>query len=161
MLRFLDEHFEAIIIVALMALMSVLIGVQVFMRYVMGASLSWSEELARYLFIWMTYLGVAYAVRKNAHIRVTMLTDKLPDALKAWVSVFIGVIFAGFAVFVMYQGWFFVEKIFRFGQKSASLGIPMGYVYMAPLTGFALVLIRLVQMIVLDTRAALEQRRAQ
>ena len=109
MLRFLDEHFEAIIIVALMALMSVLIGVQVFMRYVMGASLSWSEELARYLFIWMTYLGVAYAVRKNAHIRVTMLTDKLPDHLKAWVSVFTGVIFAGFAVFVMYQGWFFVE----------------------------------------------------
>ena len=161
MLKFLDEHFEAIVVVVLMVLMTVLIGVQVFMRYVMGASLSWSEELARYFFIWMTYIGVAYAVRERAHIKVTMLTDRLPAAINAWVPVFTGAIFAGFALFVMYQGWFFVEKIFRFGQKSASLGIPMGYVYLAPLTGFALVSFRLVQMMVIDTRAALGEGDAQ
>ena len=154
MLKLIDEHFEEAIVVALMAMMSVLIGVQIFMRYVMGASLSWSEELARYFFIWATYIGIAYAVRKDAHIRVTMGTDLLPPGVKVYARVLTHLIFAAFALFVMYQGWFMVEKTFRVGQKSASLGIPMGIIYLAPFTGFLLVVLRLVQAIVIDLRSA-------
>ena len=154
MLKLIDEHFEEAIVVALMALMSVLIGVQIFMRYVMGASLSWSEELARYFFIWATYVGIAYAVRKDAHIRVTMGTDLLSAKGQTYVRILTHVIFGAFALFVMYQGWFMVEKTFRFGQKSASLGIPMGIIYLAPFTGFLLVVLRLIQAIVIDLRAA-------
>ncbi|AMY72292.1 TRAP transporter small permease [Frigidibacter mobilis] len=156
MLKLIDEHFEEAIVVFLMAMMSALIGVQIFMRYVMGASLSWSEELARYFFIWATYIGIAYAVRKDAHIRVTMGTDLLPPRGRAYVRVLTHVIFAGFALFVMYQGWFMVEKTFRFGQKSASLGVPMGIVYLAPFTGFLLVVLRLVQAVLLDLRVAMQ-----
>jgi len=154
MLKLIDEHFEEAIVVLLMAMMSALIGVQIFMRYVMGASLSWSEELARYFFIWATYIGIAYAVRKDAHIRVTMATDRLSLRVRAYIRVLTHVIFAAFALFVMYQGWFMVEKTFRFGQKSASLGVPMGIVYLAPFTGFLLVVLRLVQAVVLDLRVA-------
>lgn len=154
MLKLLDEHFEEAIVVALMAAMTALIGVQIFMRYVMGASLSWSEELARYFFIWMTYVGIAYAVRKDAHIRVTMGTDLLSKTGQIYARVLTHVIFGAFAIFVMYQGWFMVEKTFRFGQKSASLGLPMGIIYLAPFTGFLLVVLRLIQAIVLDLRAA-------
>ena len=154
MFKLVDEHFEEALIVALMAVMSLLIGLQIFMRYVMGASLSWSEELARYLFIWATYLGIAYAVRMDAHIRVTMVSDLLPLRGRAALRVLTHLIFAAFAGYVMYQGWFMVEKTFRFGQKSASLGIPMGLVYLAPLTGFGLVVLRLIQRIVIDLRAA-------
>ena len=156
MLKLIDEHFEEAIVVALMALMSILIGVQIFMRYVMGASLSWSEELSRYFFIWATYVGVAYAVRKDAHIRVTMGTDLLSRTGQIYVRVLTHVVFGAFALFVMYQGWFMVEKTFRFGQKSASLGIPMGIIYLAPFTGFLLVVLRLLQAIVLDLRSSRE-----
>ncbi|GEO87021.1 MULTISPECIES: TRAP transporter small permease [Alphaproteobacteria] len=152
MLKLIDAHFEEAIVVALMALMSVLIGVQIFMRYVMGASLSWSEELARYFFIWMTYVGVAYAVRMDAHIRVTMATDLLSPSGRLFVRILTHVIFGAFALFVMYQGWWMVEKTFRFGQKSASLGIPMGLIYLAPFSGFLLTVLRLFQSIVLDLR---------
>lgn len=158
MLKFIDEHFEEAIAVVLMAVMSVLICVQIFMRYAMGASLSWSEELARYFFIWMTYIGIAYGVRKDAHIRVTMAVDLLPLKGQMWMRIVSHVVFGAFAFFVMYQGWFLVEKIFRFGQKSSSLGIPMGWVYLAPLTGFGLTLIRLVQAAVLDLRSIREVR---
>lgn len=150
MLKLIDEHFEEAIIVALISAMSLLIGVQVFMRYAMSASLSWSEELSRYLFIWLTYLGVAFAVRRDAHIRVTMLVSIFPPRLQLATRILTHVIFAGFAAFVMYQGWFMVERTFRFGQTSASLGIPMGFVYLAPVTGFALTLARLAQATVLD-----------
>lgn len=154
MLKYLDEHFEESLVVLMMAAMSVIIGLQIFMRYVMGASLSWSEELSRYLFIWATYLGVAYGVRKDAHIRVSMVTDLMSPRNAAYIRILTHVIFGAFAVFVMYQGWIMVEKTFRFGQKSASLGIPMGFVYLAPLTGFAFTILRLVQAIWLDLRAA-------
>ena len=156
MLKLIDEHFEEAIVVVLMALMSVLIGVQIFMRYVMGASLSWSEELSRYFFIWATYIGIAYAVRKDAHIRVTMGTDLLSARGQAYVRVLTHIVFGAFALFVMYQGWFMVEKTLRFGQKSASLGIPMGIIYLAPFTGFLLVLLRLIQSTVIDLRIAMK-----
>lgn len=152
MLKLVDEHFEEAIVVLLLAAMSLLIGLQVFMRYVMGASLSWSEELSRYFFIWATYLGTAYAVRKDAHIRVTMVSDSLPERGRIALRILSHMLFAGFALYVMYQGWFMVEKTFRFGQKSASLGIPMGVVYLAPLTGFALTVIRLAQAVTIDVR---------
>lgn len=154
MLKLVDEHVEEAIVVGLMAMMSALIGVQIFMRYVMGASLSWSEELSRYFFIWATYVGIAYAVRKDAHIRVTMATDLLSPRGQAVMRIVSHIIFGAFAIFVMYQGWFMVEKTFRFGQKSASLGIPMGIIYLAPFTGFLLVVLRLIQAIVIDLRAA-------
>lgn len=154
MLKYLDEHFEESLVVLMMAAMSVIIGLQIFMRYVMGASLSWSEELSRYFFIWATYLGVAYGVRKDAHIRVSMVTDAMSRRNAAYIRILTHVIFGAFAVFVMYQGWIMVEKTFRFGQKSASLGLPMGFVYLAPLTGFAFTILRLVQAIWLDLRAA-------
>ena len=154
MLKIVDEHFEEAIVVALMAMMSALIGVQIFMRYVMGASLSWSEELARYFFIWATYVGIAYAVRKDAHIRVTMASDLLSAKGQVFLRILSHIIFGAFAIFVMYQGWFMVEKTFRFGQKSASLGMPMGIIYLAPFTGFLLVVVRLIQAVVIDLRAA-------
>jgi TRAP-type C4-dicarboxylate transport system permease small subunit len=156
MLKLIDEHFEEAIVVALMALMSILIGVQIFMRYVVGASLSWSEELSRYFFIWATYIGIAYAVRKDAHIRVTMGTDQLSPMGQAYVRILTHVVFGAFALFVMYQGWFMVEKTFRFGQKSASLGIPMGIIYLAPFTGFLLVFLRLLQATINDMRVVLK-----
>lgn len=154
MLKIVDEHFEEAIVVALMAMMSALIGVQIFMRYVMGASLSWSEELARYFFIWATYVGIAYAVRKDAHIRVTMASDLLSAKGQVFLRILSHIIFGAFAIFVMYQGWFMVEKTFRFGQKSASLGMPMGIIYLAPFTGFLLVVMRLIQAVATDLRAA-------
>ena len=52
MLKKIDEHLEDILLVTLLSLMSLIIFVQVIMRYLMRNSLSWSEELARYLFIW-------------------------------------------------------------------------------------------------------------
>ncbi|MCR8551042.1 TRAP transporter small permease [Salipiger sp. P9] len=153
-MKWIDENLEEAVVVFLMTLITGLIGLQIFMRYVMGASLSWSEELARYCFIWMSYIGVAYAVRRNVSIATTVLADALPSrGLRLAVSLFAHIVFAAFALLVVSQGITLVQKISGFGQKSASLGLPMAYVYAAPVVGFALTLIRLMQRIVLDLRA--------
>lgn len=153
-MKWLDDNLEEVLVVALMAAITVLIGVQIFMRYVMQASLSWSEELARYGFIWMSYLGVAYAVKRRASIATTALTDAIGSAgVKLGLQVFANLVFAAFALLVVTQGVTLVEKISGFGQKSASLGLPMAYVYAAPVVGFSLALLRLAQNVFVDIRA--------
>ena len=148
MLKKLDDHFEESLIVLLMAAMTVLIIVQIFMRYVVQESLTWSEELARYIFVWATYLGVAYGVKKNAHICVEAVTAYLPARIKEITYIVAQVIFLLFAALVVKEGFVLSMKIFRFGQSSAALGMPMGVIYLAPTVGFALVFIRLIQNIV-------------
>ena len=59
-IRWLDDYLEEVLLVAALAAMAVIMGVQVFCRYVLGASLSWSEELTRYIFIWAGFLSISF-----------------------------------------------------------------------------------------------------
>jgi TRAP-type C4-dicarboxylate transport system permease small subunit len=152
-MKFLDDHLEEALIVILLAVMSTLIVMQVIMRYVFSASLSWSDEAARYCFVWMTYLGVAYGVKHSAHVNVTAAIDLFPERLHPWFRMLAICLIGVFASLVVWEGWFLVEKLLRFGQKSSSLGIPMAWVYMAPVVGFALVLVRLGQKLRVEIRA--------
>ncbi|WP_138472222.1 TRAP transporter small permease [Poseidonocella sp. HB161398] len=157
-MKLLDEHFEEALVVLLLAAMSALIVLQVVMRYVFSASLTWSDEASRYCFVWMTYLGVAFGVKKSAHVNVTAVTDALPPRFHPWFRILATLLTGVFAVLVVWEGWFLVQKLLRFGQKSSSLGIPMAWVYMAPVTGFALVLVRLAQNLWFDIRALRGER---
>jgi len=148
MLKIIDKNLEEVLLVFLLSLMSVLIGVQIVMRYVVGESLTWSEELARYCFIWATYIGVSYAVKVGAHIRVDAVTNMLPVSTRRYVNLFSYFMFIVFAALVMKEGYALSAKIFSFGQASSSLGLPMGYVYMAPTVGFGLVIFRILQKMV-------------
>lgn len=78
-LRFLDKYFEISISVFLLLFMTALIAIQVFMRYVMGEPLSWSEELARYVFIWLIYLMISYSAREMKHIKIDAALDCAGD----------------------------------------------------------------------------------
>lgn len=160
MFKLIDDHLEEALLVILLSLMSVLIGAQVFMRYVMHDSLAWSEELARYCFIWATYIGVSYGVKRNAHICVTAVSERLPVRGRHVLNIFAYLIFGVFAVMVMKEGYALAMKIFGFGQKSSSLGMPMGWLYMAPTIGFGLVIWRLTQRILVEARALRQEARS-
>ncbi|WP_217488669.1 TRAP transporter small permease [Vreelandella titanicae] len=134
--------------VFLLSLMSILIGAQVFMRYVMNDSLTWSEELARYAFIWATYIGVACGVKRNAHICVEAAVTKLPVLYQRYAAIVAHLMFIVFALMVVKEGYALTLKVLSFGQKSSALGIPMGWVYLAPTVGFGLVIIRLTQHVI-------------
>lgn len=153
MFKFLDNNFEEILMVFLLSLMSILIGAQVFMRYVLNDSLAWSEELARYAFIWATYIGVACAVKRNAHICVEAAVTRLPALYQRYAAILSHLLFIVFAVMVMKEGYALTLKIFSFGQKSSAMGLPMGWIYLAPTVGFGLVILRLLQRIAIEVKA--------
>lgn len=147
-LRFLDRHAEEIIVVTALAVMSVVIGVQVFMRYVMQSSLSWSEELARYVFILLVYVGISYGVKRRKHICVEVFTMWLPRRGQIVVEIIADLIFMVFAIVIIRYGYLTASKIFSLGQRSPALGLQMGVVYMALPFSYLLTLVRLIQNIV-------------
>ena len=63
-IRWLDDNLEEALLIALLVTMTLLMGLQVFSRYILNASLSWSEELTRYLFIWSGFLSISYCIKK-------------------------------------------------------------------------------------------------
>jgi TRAP-type C4-dicarboxylate transport system permease small subunit len=87
--------------------MTVVVAVQVFFRYVLNQSLFWSEELARYLLVWLSFLGASVAYRRRAHPGIDILYAKMPAALRKMATVAVHLAsLALFAVMVVY-GWRF------------------------------------------------------
>ena len=77
-LGWIDDYLEEVLLVAALAAMAVIMGVQVFCRYVLGASLSWSEELTRYIFIWAGFLSVSYCTKKCVSIKIEQFVALFP-----------------------------------------------------------------------------------
>lgn len=99
--KFLDklETLEKILLAASSAAMVVIIVYQVILRYCFNASNSWSEELARYLFIYDVMLAASIAIRKNSHLQVDFLINLLKPKQKAAftsVTTVLGIVFLGF-----------------------------------------------------------------
>lgn len=104
-LRWLDARFEPIVLTVLMALMTVLIFLQVIMRYVFENSLVWSEELVRWVFIWTIWVGVAHAFRTGDHIRITILPDRLPMQLRLRLEQLLRIAMIAFFVWLFWLGF--------------------------------------------------------
>ena len=67
--------------------MTVIVAVQVFFRYVLNQSLFWSEELARYLLVWLSFLGASVAYRRKAHPGIDILQAKMPVKLQQLAAI--------------------------------------------------------------------------
>jgi len=87
--------------------------VQVFFRYVLNDALSWSAELTRIVFVWMTFLCSAVAVSRTRHMRVDTFINLLPDRIKLLTDIFVHVLLAGFMALLTYQGIIMVDKTSR------------------------------------------------
>lgn len=147
-IKWLDDHFEEYLLVLFSLVMVSVITLQVFMRFVLNSSLTWSEELARYCFVWLIYIGISYGVKKQRHIKVDVALALLKDKGKNILTLISNVLFLIFAIFVVIYGYDVAQSLLGFGQKSPSLSIPMGLVYLATPVGMGLTAIRLIQQII-------------
>ena len=138
-LQWLDENLEEVLLVIALAAMAVIMGIQVIARYIFGASLSWSEELTRYIFIWAGFLSVSYCTKKCISIKIEQFVAMFPKRGKA---IFKGVILF---LYLIPFAWKYLLSAIANGQTSPAMGIPMYYVQAAPLVGFILSAIRVFQ----------------
>jgi TRAP-type C4-dicarboxylate transport system permease small subunit len=107
------------------------IFIQVVMRYVFSNSLSWSEEAARYVFIWQTWVGASYAVRRERHLRVEALVGRFHGVARKAIELLVLALWIIFGCFLIYKGYELTKLIYMRGQVSAALGISMAIPYAA------------------------------
>lgn len=131
---------------ALMLLVTIVVTWQVFSRYVLNNPSSFTEELARFLLIWITLLGCAFAYRRNSHLGLDMIYAQASERYKKVMYYVIHTCVAFFALSVMVIGGSLLMNMTdELGQSSPVMGIGISYVYMViPLSG-ALILVYALQ----------------
>ena len=134
--EWIDKTLAAVL-TSLMAGMVLAVTWQVITRFILPRPSSVTEELARFLLIWIGVLGAAYALRTRSHLGIDVLAGRLTGFRRRVVEILIHVSVILFAFFVMIIGGLrLVRLTFALNQISAALGIKMGYVYLViPLAG--------------------------
>ncbi len=152
--KWLDDNLEEFCMVVLLAAMTLIMGVQVFCRYALGMSLSWSEELTRYLFIWSGFLSVSYCSKKCLSIKIEQFVAIFSRTGR---SVFKLVNHTFELVFFFYMlpfAFSYMMSAVESGQVSPACEIPMYYIQAAPFVSFLLVAFRILQRWVIEFRIA-------
>lgn len=129
-------------LVILLSAMVLTVTWQVVSRYLLSSPSSWTEEVARYLLIWIGMLGAAYAFRTRMHIGLDLLPKKLTGQAARRLHWFtLGVIILFALVVLVYGGTSLVLLTWQLHQTSAALELPISFVYsVIPLTGIVIVL---------------------
>lgn len=132
---------EAALLIGLVSVMTIIVFLQVVYRYVLVQPLHWSEEMARYLFVWLSILGATLAVQKRGHFGLDIFYRMLPDRGRR-VLEFVLHLLMGTVIFViLVQGILLVQKTIP--QESPAMGISMGWAYACLPVGAGLMAIHL------------------
>lgn len=131
-------RFIEIFLVIIFGLLVIDVLWQVFSRYVLNTSFSWTEELARFSLIWLSILGAAYLNARREHLSMDFLYGKFSDANRKKLSILIEILVFLFALVVMVIGGSnLVYTTLHLEQLSGTLRIPLGYIYaIMPFSGF-------------------------
>lgn len=128
-------------LVVLMAIMLFAVLWQVFTRYIIGSASTFTEELARFLLIWIGLLGAAYASGQKMHLAIDLLPSQLTGRKKRILASIISIVIILFSATVLVAGGGqLVYTSYILGQTSAALQIPLAYVYaVIPLSGLLVI----------------------
>lgn len=155
LLRWADQYIEECLLIVTYTAMLVIATAQVFFRYVVNYSISWSQDLLTYMLIWSVFIGISLAVKKRKHIKVELAFVLLPEKSQFYLKVVSNMVFMLFCGIFSYFSIIKVYKlIFVLPQISESTGISMWMIQVAVPVGFLLSIYRLIQ----DTRLLIKER---
>lgn len=135
----MEKVLDKLVLILLTIALSVMVVAtfaQVLFRFVFGSPLYWSEELGRYCFVYIVFIGGAWAGKTMSHLGVDFFVQKLPKLFGAIIDVIIDVLILVFSTVVVYVSFPVIGVNMK--QISPALQIPMGFVYLAIPIGFLL-----------------------
>ncbi len=144
-LKFIDDRFEEVIGVIMLATCLTLIFIGVVMRLVFTSGIPWQEELSRILYVLVVYVGASYGMKSEDHIRITFIRDMLPPLGRKIMEIITDLIWVAFNVIIIVISFQLYPKLQRFIGESAILEIPLHYIFLTVPIGCGLVTIRLIQ----------------
>lgn len=139
------DRLEEYLVVAFVAATTLLIFYQVFMRYVFSASPGWSEEIARFMYVWESWLGISLTQKYSKHIKLEVLISKLTGKPLYWCNIAADVFTILICILLVVFGFAAMNQIFAMHQLSSATHIPMWIVYFACPFSCFLMIIRLLR----------------
>ena len=147
------DKLEEYVLCASLVLTTLIIFVQVIMRSVFNSSLTWSEELTRYIFIWQTWMGVSIAQKDKAHIKVEILKSFVKNQkVIAVVDVIATILLIAFNIFLVTSGVELVQQMISRGNVSSAMRMPMWIVYIVLPLASGIFTLRLLAQVVQDIK---------
>ena len=127
------ENIALLFLVATVTLLFIQTG----MRYLLNHSLSWAEELCRYMCIWMAFLGSGIGIRDGIHVGFDLLKNRLPESLRNHLELVLHAAVLVGSFVIIKHSLTLMDQVKT--QISSSMGFPMSYVYVSMLIGAILV----------------------
>jgi len=143
----LDRNLERWALLVFYSMLVITMAVEVLRREVFSYSSVWGEEVVRYAFIYLVWIGAAAAVRERAHIRIDVIFEFVSPRVKALLYLFGDLVMLVVACFALYWSWESVAVSLKYGSVSHGLRVPMTWFLSAVPIGFVLLLYRLQQSI--------------
>lgn len=156
-IKFIDQRFEEVLIVLGFLVFIVLINFQVINRYLLpfidvANITTWTEEISRYIFIAVSFLGASLAIKKRESIQVNTFVKKLPESFRKSVSLANTIFMLYFSYIMITYGYETISFQLENNQTSPALRLPMAVPYAAVPIGFSLIILRLFQNFSIDLK---------
>ena len=124
----------------------------------LASDLAWIEEAVRLLNLFLVFLAIGYALEKGRHVAVDTWRDRIAAATGLPLNRLIDAVGLVFSLYLVWLGWKMTVFVFGTGQRSPTLGLEMGWIYVAPTLGFGLLALRFLLSLIgwLDRRSSPE-----
>jgi len=138
LLAFLDKTLDVFTIIMTLGIV-VCVSLQVLFRFVLEFPAPWTEEIARYMFVYLTFIGSAIAVREKTHITIEVLVERLPLVIRTFFLLFVqfGIVF--FLIVLMIGSWYMVQNSGNV-TSSSLLWLKMSHIYFGVFLGSVLMI---------------------
>ncbi len=146
----IDKNLERWALLFFYSLLVITMAVEVVRREVFSFSSIWGEEVVRYSFIYLVWIGASAGIRDRAHIRIDVMFNYVSRRVKGILYLFGDFVMLGVSLIAVYYSFETVELSWKFGSVTDGLRVSKVWALMAVPLGFSLMIIRLVQSIIRD-----------
>ena len=150
MFELLNKNAERWALLVFYTMLVITMAIEVLRREVFAYSSIWGEEIVRYAFIYLAWIGAAAAVRERAHIRIDVIFNYISNRAKTMLYIFGDLVMLAIAVIAVYWSFETVAVSWKFGSVSHGLRVSMVWFLMAVPIGFSLMIFRLLQSLIRD-----------
>jgi TRAP-type C4-dicarboxylate transport system permease small subunit len=132
---------ETLALILIVSVMTLVVFLQVVFRYALGRPLVWSEEMARYLFVWLSILGAALGVQKGGHFGLDFFQRMMPERGKHYLGILVHFLMGAVVLVILFQGITLVQMTRQ--QESPAMSISMAWAYASLPVGAGLMTVHL------------------
>lgn len=152
LLHNIDQNAERYLLLVFYTLVVAVIGVEVIRRFVLSFSSIWGEEIARFSFIYLTWIGASVGVKNRSHIRIDVIYSWVPERHHVWLYVLADVATMAFAVVALYYSLIPIITSINFDNVTDGLRINRSFFLFALPLGFTMTMVRVVQNLIRDIK---------